>query len=735
VLVTGVATVLVAGVLLGTGFAQTVLAATDGLTWLGDDTRGEVIQINPTTGRPEIRLTIAPPGHRLHVAQNDTWLVITDTSTGKVTIIDPATLADTGTWYGTPDRTKVMLAGSDLYVVDRAVGTINRLNPATGTQIGPRWTAGAPLADAAVDTTATIWALDTRGTLHQLQWNNPDTGLSDVNPPRRLAGTGPATVLVPHDQGITIFAPESGQITQTGTTTGDLTIGERRLMADATREFGTALAAAEQAPRDLVPVAVPATNTVIVLAGQTIVTIDTERYDCPEPSHPAVFRDEIYVPCRNGKVVAFSRGGGYVTDIPTGNGRRPVLVLDEGRLFVNTAGAPGVGLYINTEGALVELGVIPDDLLPQEPADPPAVVLDPESPADSADDDRSDDRGNPDRTADDDPTPTVGGSGISAGPPSAPTNASATATSDGRIVVTWQHAGPADRFEVLRTNPSAVVAVVDDGDATQATVTVVPPGTTTSYIVRAYLGAQTADSRPTSAVTTKGPPSAPGGVTIEVVSDNGASLNVTVSWTQAAANGTPVTGYAVELRPSHDAAQTQPAVASARSANFTFACGTTCVNAPVFVEARVTAESASGDSPTATGTRTYGGSRPIEGDSVFGTLDSQRYEADAVCPPPTVTLACRGHFTYYSIALAPPPTWATFPGSCSLIIEGGGALARTQGLPSCGPTVVALGDGDGYSYVLSVRACDALGCATSATRSTGILLEPFYEPLCGEFPC
>src|SRR5262245_47217112 len=105
VLVTGAAIVLVAGVLLGPGFAPTVLAATDGLTWLGDDTRGEAIQVNPSTGRPEVRLTVAPPGHPLQIAQTDTLLVVTDTATGNVTIIDPATLSTTGTWHGSPHNT------------------------------------------------------------------------------------------------------------------------------------------------------------------------------------------------------------------------------------------------------------------------------------------------------------------------------------------------------------------------------------------------------------------------------------------------------------------------------------------------------------------------------------------------------------------------------------------------------------------------------------------------------
>ena len=48
----------------GAGLADTTLVASDGLTWLGDDRRGEVTQVNPATGRPEVRLKVAPPGTR-----------------------------------------------------------------------------------------------------------------------------------------------------------------------------------------------------------------------------------------------------------------------------------------------------------------------------------------------------------------------------------------------------------------------------------------------------------------------------------------------------------------------------------------------------------------------------------------------------------------------------------------------------------------------------------------------
>src|SRR5690606_37981199 len=115
----GVALVVVAlaaGVLFGSGLAETAIATTDGLTWLGDDTRGEAVQVNPATGRPENRLAVAPPGAAWRLAQRDGLLVITEAD-GTVSVIDVATLALTGRHRGAAGI-KVLLDAASLYAAD-----------------------------------------------------------------------------------------------------------------------------------------------------------------------------------------------------------------------------------------------------------------------------------------------------------------------------------------------------------------------------------------------------------------------------------------------------------------------------------------------------------------------------------------------------------------------------------------------------------------------------------------
>ena len=97
---------------------------------------------------------------------------MTDATTGLVTVIDVATLITAGRHRGSGDgATKVLLDPNRLYVVDRVRGTVRQLDPVSATTIGQPWSAGVPLADAALDSTGTVWALGADGRLHTLTWS------------------------------------------------------------------------------------------------------------------------------------------------------------------------------------------------------------------------------------------------------------------------------------------------------------------------------------------------------------------------------------------------------------------------------------------------------------------------------------------------------------------------------------------------------------------------------------
>src|SRR5690606_30703223 len=140
---------LLLGLVLGNGIARQAVDLFDGMTWLGDDSSGEVLQINPATGRPEVRLGVAAPGSDLVVHQADGLLVVHDRTTGTVTSFDLATLLAAGSrQVEGGGATKVLLGDEGLLVVDRSAGTVASVDPLTTDPRGRIWSAGGAITDA-----------------------------------------------------------------------------------------------------------------------------------------------------------------------------------------------------------------------------------------------------------------------------------------------------------------------------------------------------------------------------------------------------------------------------------------------------------------------------------------------------------------------------------------------------------------------------------------------------------
>jgi len=361
-LMTAVAALMVAGILVGVSLGSDTVNATTGLTWLGDAAAGEVVQVNPATGRPESRLAVAPPGHGLSLAQTETLLVVTDMATGEISVIDIATLTSGGSYRGSPETTRILLTESDLYVVDRARGTITRLDPGTARAFGTAWNAGRPLADAVIDGAGTIWALDDGGTLHQLTWAREMTKLVDASPARRIAGAGPTSLLVAHERGVTVVAPQSGRLIQVGTDHD----------GSIAAALGSEVAPAGFSPAAMVAVASPRDGTVTLLVdGADAVTVNVRGHGCRRPGSPVVHNGEAFVPCDGGRVVVLDRSGSVVRQIVVGSGGRPELTSDDGVLYI--CGHGGDCRYVDAQGVIHDLDTDGDDV-PVRTPDPPATT-------------------------------------------------------------------------------------------------------------------------------------------------------------------------------------------------------------------------------------------------------------------------------------------------------------------------------------------------------------------------
>ncbi|SDP05198.1 hypothetical protein [Lentzea jiangxiensis] len=356
-----------AGAALGQGISRTSVAVSDGLTWLGDDQRGEVVQVNPVSGKPQTRLQISGPDSRLEIAQEDGRLIVLDRRTGEITVIDLATLLASGRRQAPPGATsKVLVSNGMVFVVDRASGTVHTADPLTLADVGRTWEAGQPLADAVVDERGVLWLVDHGGTLRSLDWSYDEERFEERTQ-RQVGGAGPRTVLVPHDQGVTLIGLDGGVVVRDGT-------GED--VDSSTDRSDAEVIAAQSSPLDLVPASVPASSVVVLVVGRDVLRVDVGAMGCPKPGRPAVFRDKVYVPCKgSGKVVVLDRGGRRGgDDVRTSGGSDPELVFDDGRLFVNVPGS-STGVLVDPDGATRSLTIRSPELPVKDPdrSPPPSV--------------------------------------------------------------------------------------------------------------------------------------------------------------------------------------------------------------------------------------------------------------------------------------------------------------------------------------------------------------------------
>lgn len=590
VAVTGAALVL--GAALGSGVASTVVTMSDGVTWLPDDQTGQVVQINPGTGRAERRLQVAGPGAQLDISQRDGVLVVGDGATGSLTSIDLATLLASG--QRTSDEpARVLVGGGLVYLVTPGTGVVRAVDPLTLKDLGTPHRLGSALADAVVDARGTVWAVTTGGDLQQVTWKAADERF-EAGESRPVRGAGSGTRLLPHERGVTVFAPDGGAVLQ---------VGVGRELAVAVPDLSGEVLPAGSSPTDLAPAGVPGRSAVVMLAGDRILDVGVGALGCERPGRPAVFAGLVYVPCTGaGRVIVLRPDGTRGRpDVVVPGGRDPRLLVDDGRLVVHTEDgsravvveADGSSRAIDTgrAGAPVhdprdtatgpsaavppqrpqptpppEQGAPPpggDVDVPQVPDVPTPPVLPPDAPdlptpggtptlpvGTPTGEPTGEPTGRPTGSPTPTPTPTrtpVPTTGPIEAPPGSPSGVVATlGTPDAAgltdVTVTWRAGTPAADDHVVRTSAAGVAPVEVGGGATTAVVRGVVCGTRVTFSVEAVAGGERSGAATSAAVTTPAcpprAPAAPTGVTA-VAGGDGA---VTVSWTPSR---TPVDAYLV----------------------------------------------------------------------------------------------------------------------------------------------------------------------------------------------
>lgn len=664
---------LIAGVLFGHGVSRTAVSIADGVTWFTDDPTGEVIEVNPATGRPEARIPVGADGDELDIAQYDGRLIVTNRTTGELTSFDLTSILASGQQRISPGgATDVLQHDGAVFLLDRDRGTIADIDPVTTDPIGELWSSPEGIADAAIDGVGHVWAIDPKGLLTELRWSSSSTTFV-VEDTRRVDHSGPGSVLVGHDRGVTVFGPEEGIAVQVGT--------GHDVVADAIHLTGD-LAAPAASPGDLVPVSSPDSGTVAIVGDGRVREVEVAQIGCDEPGRPEVFEGLIYVPCRGtGRVIRLTPDGqraGTDIEIAEDDGD-PDLVLDDGNLLINVPGADK-GAVVHPDGTVSSivrydsslpastggrqaiaapvrqpLNVLPPG--PAVPVDHHPAAAQPGPPGPTGTPGPPDPSGPPTGTSPDrgpDPAPpTVDPDAPH--PLQPPRAVIARETPSGGVQVTWQHLGdPADSFTVQEQDGSTLIEV--EGDVRQASVTGIAPGTHRFTVTAIRAGDPFETSAPSNPVVTSGRPAAVTGIVGHVSGNpDDTTAAIEVQWNPAQDNGSPIVQYTVELT---DATGTQihQVPGTVTTDSFTTSCATVyCDPSPVSV--RITATNAKGDGVSASAALPYDGPEapplPADGKQLVTHADHSWWGRSWM-----------GHGTT-RLTLAPPQDWRSFTGTCT----------------------------------------------------------------------
>lgn len=510
-----VAASLLAGLVFGNGLARTSLDLTDGLSWLKDEPSGEVLQVNPVTGEPMGALDTGDPGDPLTLAQYDGGLVVLNRATGTLTSFDLATILQTGqSRVRDGDKVELLVHDEQFFRLDKQEGTFAALDAVTTRPVGEIWFSPTGLVDAKIDEQGTIWTLDPEGLVTALTWS-PESETFIVEDTRKVDHSGPGSVLVAHEKGVTLFGPDNGIVVQVGTGRDVVRGG-----VDITGH----LAGPGLSPGDLVPVSSPDNGTVVIVSGDRVVQVPLGAA-CAQPGAPLTYHASVYVPCEgDATVLRLSPDGKVVGSIRTpSEGTGIELVLDDGYLLINVQGADtGIRVLPNGDTKIFtrrergtpvrngrDDGGYPDlqrnagqdrdqgrDREPPPPirvSTPPIKLLPP--PDGERDHGGGRDPGRTPGNGDDD--------GLAA-----PSSVVAT-VEGGRVVLRWSHAGRpgAEAFEV-REAGGGRVAYLRDGDRREVRLDGRAPTTPTAWTVTAVNGRERATSAPSNEIPDDGSPDA-----------------------------------------------------------------------------------------------------------------------------------------------------------------------------------------------------------------------------------
>ncbi|HHV20865.1 MAG TPA: hypothetical protein GXZ30_04920, partial [Propionibacterium sp.] len=339
------------GVLIGSGVASTVMGVSDGITWLSNGARGEVLQYIPGSKRVERGYQVGAGSDPIEVTQGDGIVALRNERTGEIMTVDMSRMRVGGV-RASRGGSKVVVTRGMMFVLDTERNRLSRVDPVRAEDLGEPWGTpdNVPIADVAADDEGTVWVVDARGVLRGLSWE-PEGARFVERKAKRVALVGEDAVLTGHEVGVSVFGPRAGVIAQVGTKNDGYRQSSQLIGVDPARVNG---------PSDLVSAAVSDKTMVVILDRGEVRVVSTGNLGCPRPAKPVAFDDTIFVVCQgSGKVIQLTRDGKMAgPPIATPGEADAELITDEGRLLFNVGGAPE-GIQIERGGAAERFNRIP----------------------------------------------------------------------------------------------------------------------------------------------------------------------------------------------------------------------------------------------------------------------------------------------------------------------------------------------------------------------------------------
>jgi hypothetical protein len=521
----GTVTALLVGIgatLFGLGAADNAIANFDAASWLWSNNKGEVARVNGVTGRVDTRYKVSDSlGHTVQVSQTDRYVILRDLTTGKVSVLDLASLqlaADTRTTAGI--GVTVAVHGDSAFVIDAVQGAVSQLNPATLTPIGAPLRFMPGLSGGTFDADGRLWLLvPGEGNVVAIQPTAIPSGK-----PSRNGGAGGAAPTDPKVVKTASIADPSHDLTLSVLDSGVAVLDKTAavlttLRGDGVKKTRLSLSGpGAMPPRTTgsdVPVTVVDGRTVYVVSGDKVNQF-TVPGDGAKLSPCVAWSKRLYCADEtSGNVYVLDAAGRLATTITVPGSAGTPLDLDvrEDRLFIN-APSGSKAQVVDAQGRAKLVDKYANNILGGDPPPPPPPPPPPQKPP--------------------------------VGPPGAPVNVRAAA-GNAAAHVTW---GPAP------ANGAAVMKYVVEGDgkphevgADQRALDVAgltngQPYTFTVYAVNAKGNGPKRASNPV--VPTSDVPDPPGSVTAAENKDG----TVTVTWPAANGQGHPITAYQVTSIPA-----------------------------------------------------------------------------------------------------------------------------------------------------------------------------------------